>query len=168
MGLISAIIGWLQYHLGLRTDAADSTGSIHAKLTELISVLLVTKYRTNASSNLQASSNAEVDSSNTIFVKVKEIQMVIGGSIRVAFDLKSYSGSTTCSGQIYVNYIAVGTLRTTTSTSYSTYTEDITVKPGDFVQVFIKTTANFGYVENLRIYYDKVVIDSSADYIVIS
>lgn len=35
MGLISAIIGWLQYHLGLRTDAASSSGSLHAKVTEL-------------------------------------------------------------------------------------------------------------------------------------
>lgn len=32
MGLISAIIGWLQYHLGLRTDAASASGSLHAKV----------------------------------------------------------------------------------------------------------------------------------------
>ncbi len=35
MGLISAIIGWLQYHLGLRTDAASSSGSLHGKMAEL-------------------------------------------------------------------------------------------------------------------------------------
>jgi len=35
MGLIAAIIGWLQYHLGLRTDASSSTGSLHAKVGSL-------------------------------------------------------------------------------------------------------------------------------------
>jgi hypothetical protein len=35
MGLIAAIIGWLQYHLGLRTDAASASGSLHAKIGEL-------------------------------------------------------------------------------------------------------------------------------------
>jgi hypothetical protein len=35
MGLIAAIIGWLQYHLGLRTDAASASGSLHAKIGEV-------------------------------------------------------------------------------------------------------------------------------------
>ena len=35
MGFISAIIGWLSYHLGLRTDAASATGSLHAKLADV-------------------------------------------------------------------------------------------------------------------------------------
>lgn len=39
MGLMAAIIGWLQYHLGLRTDAASSTGSLHAKMGNLNSQL---------------------------------------------------------------------------------------------------------------------------------
>lgn len=51
MGLISAIIGWLQYHLGLRTDAASSSGSLHGKMAELRTYLysnisLVQKPRT--------------------------------------------------------------------------------------------------------------------------
>lgn len=32
MGIISAILGWIGYHLGLRTDTADATGSLHAKV----------------------------------------------------------------------------------------------------------------------------------------
>lgn len=35
MGLIAAIIGWLQYHLGLRTDAASASGSLHAKMGDI-------------------------------------------------------------------------------------------------------------------------------------
>lgn len=34
-GLIGALIGWLSYHLGLRTDVASATGSLHAKIADL-------------------------------------------------------------------------------------------------------------------------------------
>lgn len=33
--MFGLIIGWLRLHLGLRTDAASSTGSLHAKLADL-------------------------------------------------------------------------------------------------------------------------------------
>lgn len=39
MGIISAIIGWLQYHLGLRTDTASATGSLHAKIAHIVGTL---------------------------------------------------------------------------------------------------------------------------------
>lgn len=34
-GLIGALIGWLSYHVGLRTDAADATSSLHAKVKDV-------------------------------------------------------------------------------------------------------------------------------------
>jgi hypothetical protein len=40
MGIISAIIGWLQHHLGLRTDTASATGSLHAKVKEARDTIL--------------------------------------------------------------------------------------------------------------------------------
>ena len=160
------VINFIRRQVGLRTDAADTAGSVHAKLKLLIDKLLATKYRTIASSNLKASSDLEVSNIETNFIKAKEICLNIPGSIRVAYALKAYDAAS-CSGQIYVNYVPVGTLRTTNSTSYTTYTEDITVKPGDFVQVFIKTTASFGYIQNLRIYYDKVAIDPTDEFVVI-
>ena len=42
MGIISAIIGWLQYHLGLRTDAASDSGSVHAKIAHIVGTLFPT------------------------------------------------------------------------------------------------------------------------------
>jgi hypothetical protein len=152
--------------IGKKTDAASAAGSLHAKVRNLSDVLLATKYRTIASSNLKASSDLEVSNIETNFIKAKEICLNIPGSIRVAYALKAYDAAS-CSGQIYVNYVPVGTLRTTSSTSYTTYTEDITVKPGDFVQVFIKTTASFGYIQNFRIYYDEVVINPADEFVVI-
>ena len=40
MGLIAAIIGWLQYHLGLRTDAASAGGSLHAKIGDIKNTII--------------------------------------------------------------------------------------------------------------------------------
>lgn len=34
-GLIGSLIGWIAYHLGLRTDAASASGSLHAKVKYL-------------------------------------------------------------------------------------------------------------------------------------
>ncbi len=35
MGLAGEMIGWLGYHLGLRTDGSDPSGSLHAKAVDL-------------------------------------------------------------------------------------------------------------------------------------
>jgi len=34
-GIIGTIMGWLGYQVGLRTDAADGSGSVHAKIVDL-------------------------------------------------------------------------------------------------------------------------------------
>lgn len=52
-GMIGALIGWLSYHLGLRTDAASSTGSLHAKVKYL--------------SSTQVGDSADVRTDNTLF-----------------------------------------------------------------------------------------------------
>lgn len=61
-GVIGTIIGWLGYHLGLRTDAASSTGSAHGKLGDIKSYLVNTIYAyltgTVMASNLLAHGSA--------------------------------------------------------------------------------------------------------------
>lgn len=34
-GVIGTVLGWLGYHVGLRTDAASATGSLHAKVSDV-------------------------------------------------------------------------------------------------------------------------------------
>jgi len=77
------------------------------------------------------------------------------GILTVKFDLKRESGTAGVFGQIYVNGAAVGTLQTAPSTSYTTYSENITVVAGDALQLYcyvgnISTTN--GYVRNFLLY----------------
>ena len=167
-GLMGTVLGWLGYQVGQRTDGASATGSLHAKVRNLSDVLLSTKYRTIASDNQRANFDELVYQQSEDFAKIREIQMCIGGSIRVAFDLKSYDASSVCSGQIHVNNIAVGAERTTSAQAWTTYTEDISLKEGSYLQIFTKATnSGFGFIQNLRIYYDKVAIDPTDEFVVI-
>jgi hypothetical protein len=110
----------------------------------------------SASDNLKTSSDADVTTTATSFAKVKEIQVNIIGRIRVKFDLRM-AGAYTAHGRIYVNGVAVGTDQSTTSGTFQTYSEDITVKPSDLVEIYAYTTNASGitHVQNFRIYFDK-------------
>jgi hypothetical protein len=72
------------------------------------------------------------------------------GIVRVSFQIGSDSTSTSTTGQIYKDGVAVGTLRTVSSTtSKRTFTEDIAVTAGDEIQIYAKktgtSTAIIGY-----------------------
>ena len=168
LGIMEALLSFIRRQVGLRNDPADAAGSLHAKVRNLSDVLLATKYRTIASDNQRANLDALAYQLSEDFAKTREIQMCIGGSIRVAFDLKAYDSSI-CSAQIRVNNIAAGTIRVTyEKDSWTTYTEDISIKEGDYIQIFIKATNNgFGYIQNFRIYYDKVAIDPTDEFVVV-
>ncbi len=78
------------------------------------------------------------------YQKLKELSpMIRAGVVSVAFDFSS-SNSETCHAQIYVNGVAVGTLRTKSVTGFTTYTEDITVANGDLLQIYANGPANVG------------------------
>ena len=69
--------------------------------------------------------------------KAKEIRVNVSGRVRVAFELYDQS-SGGANGRIYVNGSAVGILRQVLSPpSFVTFTEDITVKKYDLVQLYI-------------------------------
>ena len=167
-GLPEALMSFIRRQVGLRTDVASSTGSLHAKVRNLSDVLLATKYRTIASDNQRANFDAWAYRISEDFVKIREIQMCIGGSIRVAFDLKAYDSSI-CSAQIRVDNIAAGAeWATYDKDTWTTYTEDISLKEGSYLQIFIKATnGGLAYIQNLRIYYDKVAIDPTDEFVVI-
>lgn len=112
------------------------------------------------------SNNAEASTTYNIgYLKVKEITFDTGilGTITVKFDLKfvNNGGSgTTAYGRIYVNGAAVGTERTTTSTYYTTYSENIVTNlaPGSTIEIWAKTndatSTDAVAVQNFQLCYD--------------
>ena len=91
---------------------------------------------------LRAYADTEGTGAITTYVKKKEIVLDFGGAVRIKFDLK-HSGSGTCYGRIYRNGVAVGTERSTTSSTYVTFSEDISGwSPGDLCQLYIKQASN--------------------------
>ncbi|MCF7835795.1 MAG: right-handed parallel beta-helix repeat-containing protein [Candidatus Marinimicrobia bacterium] len=130
-------------------DAGTGTVKTGAEIYELI-----------ASNNLKVSADTERTERYTNFVKVKDITVNTDGTIKVKFDLKSNGGGYVAYGRIYVNGVAVGTERITNETTYQNYSEDITISKGDEVQLYIRsgTAPVYAYIENFRLYWDKVVV----------
>lgn len=58
------------------------------------------------------------------------------GTVRVTFQLQTLNGSYAAYGKIYVNGVARGIERITTSTSAVTFVEDISINSGDTVQLY--------------------------------
>jgi len=116
------------------------------------------------SDNLKISADAERTEALPVYAKVKEVSVRLPGSVRIKFDLKSSVSGASSKGIIYKNGVAFGTERTTTSTSYTTYSEDLTFAAGDLIQLYIRdaenTEANVAYTKNFRIYYDEIARQS--------
>lgn len=106
---------------------------------------------------LWASNDASKSINSAAYLKAKEITVQKGGKFYVRFDLKS-SNSTAVYGQIYRNGVAVGTERTTSSTSYQTYGEYLDGwSPSDAVQLYVKGASDpLATIANFRIYTEGV------------
>jgi hypothetical protein len=160
-GMMEALLSFIRRQVGLRTDAASSTGSLHAKVGDLKSTLPnltvagLNKIVT-ASNNLKISDDALVILTNTATpTKKKEIVVLnLVGKIRVKFDLHSVN-SVGISGKIYLNGTEVNNF-TTDLDAWTTYSADISVKQGDLIQLYLVTgsTGSAAYAQNFRLYYD--------------
>jgi len=96
----------------------------------IVSKFFVFKYLgVGAGNTLLSSNDTENISTSPTYVKFNTI--ILGNfiqgtkTIRIKFDLKISTGSDTAYGQIYKNGVALGTQQTTSSTSYVTFSEDI-------------------------------------------
>lgn len=93
--------------------------------------------------------------SNTEMSKIREVQSLVSGDIRVSFNLSSGTSSYVYA-QIYINGVAVGTLRSSNNnTSFTTFTEDFTVKKGDLIQIYARKTNTSGQQTTLSIYWNE-------------
>lgn len=116
-------------------------------------LLTLTDYQIG--NTLEIANDDEVAIQNGViggYVKVKEIILARGGSIRVKFDLKG-TPDDIAYGRIYKNGVAIGTVRTTSSFTYVTYSQDFAgLNAGDAIQLYIYGFSYPGVARNFRIY----------------
>lgn len=109
-----------------------------------------------AGDTLLISSDTERQTSSwNNYVKLKEIHIPKGITLRIKFSVAAAVNVGTAYAQIYRNGVAVGTERAVTfGEGYKEFSEDISGwKPGDFVQIYAKVlNAAIARVKNFRIY----------------
>ena len=97
-----------------------------------------------AGDRLLIKSVQETTTTSTTYTALKQIRLDRGGTLRISFKLRRVaggSGSPSVYGRVYRNGSAVGTERSTTSTSGDTYTQDISGwSAGDRIQVYGRTS----------------------------
>jgi hypothetical protein len=97
-----------------------------------------------------ADSSAEESTTSETYVKLKEIYVGRAGTVTTFFYLKCLTDNAW--GRVYKNGTAVGTERNTTSQSYVSYSENITVAAGDLIQLYAHSTGgDTAYVKNFQI-----------------
>lgn len=107
------------------------------------------------------------------YVKYKEIQVMNPGTLTVKMTisttLSEEPGTATTWGRIYVNGVAVGTersvSRSTVGTSASSFSENITVKRRDLIQLYCKETADDAHATLLELQHtpagaDEIINDA--------
>lgn len=87
----------------------------------------------------------------TSTITIKEFYTTQSGTCRISFDFKG-NGTGTAYARIYKNDSPVGTLRSTGGTAYTTYTEDISISIGDYVQIKVygSEALNIQYIRKYR------------------
>ena len=164
-GMIEALLSFIRRQVGLRTDAASASGSLHAKTTRIFNEAVAIKNSVNSgvlsrqcvpSDSQKFIDTRERSHSDTSVVKKYEIQIMVSGGVRVSFDMRTGAKDYIAYGQIYINGVPVGVERSTSSQSYTTFTEDIMVSAGDRLQLWVKASSS-----NVMIYFKdfKVLFD---------
>jgi len=72
-------------------------------------------------------------------------------TLRIYFELRSYSSSYNVAGRIYRNGEAYGTQQTTDSTSYVSFVEDLEFSEGDTIELWVYNPNCYAYVRNFRV-----------------
>ena len=158
------IFDFLKKQLGLKTDAADPAGSLHAKVNNIIANINQGIYHREVtpSNNIKFSSDAEVYVGSSTYTLYKRIAINTFGKVRISFDLYGGPASTsphTGYGRIYRNGSPYGTERATDSTTYVTFTEDLFFEPGDVIELYAHCSisgSTHAYVRNFRVSFDFV------------
>lgn len=107
----------------------------------------------NPGENILVSNSTLKSTTATTMTKLKATQINVYGIVRVKFDISSVNGYLGTL-QIYVNGVPRGIVRTSTTSSYVTYTEDIAVEANDVVEIWGKGSSGANVnCNNFIIYY---------------
>lgn len=112
--------------------------------------------KAEASEVLRVSADTERTVTLTAYTRTKEIRVDYYGTYRVKFDLRQGTAGYNAYARIYRNGVAYGTERITSSSTYTTYTEDLIFYPGDLVQLYQRIDSYTSIARNFRLYYDLV------------
>lgn len=109
---------------------------------------------------LETSADTEYSGAPSSYTKIKEILINRPGAYRVKFDIKKISGDPKY-GRIYKNGVAEGAEQSTSSTSYVTFSEDLSGwSEGDLLQLYVKTAAGDLHAQNLRLYSSNPIVNT--------
>jgi len=110
------------------------------------------------SDTLQTSSDALTGEASSSYLIRRSFSNRIDGTFRIKFDLRSANGTANACARIYKNGSAFGTERCQTSSTYTTYSEDLSFNLGDNIELYQKSNGSFNAdVINFRIYFTPTV-----------
>ncbi len=179
-GMMEAMLGFIRRQVGLRTDVADSTGSLHAKSTYIkdkadsLNNLGAWAKEVTPSDNIKISADTERYKSGTtpLYKMIKSARLNVDGIVRATFEHKVNSAGQSSQVDVFRSkgHYAAGDIAATptleqgfypvfsaqnTTTSYVQQTVDIPVSSGDSIFLFTRTTSSYvSYVKNFRVKYD--------------
>lgn len=136
-----------QYLSGAQTIAGDAD-LVAANIKSGANIFGVAgTYNAFLAGNYQLAISSAVSMSYpSIYTKKKEILINKTGIYRVSFDMKLYNVGSFVYGRVYKNGSAIGIERVQSSTTYTTYTEDISFTAGDYCQLYVKIVEGEGAV----------------------
>jgi hypothetical protein len=123
---------------------------------------------------LQANDAVVAYSATVTYAKLKTIQLLTlrrqRETIRTYFEMETSNSTVTAYGRVYKNGVAFGTERSTTSTSYVSFSEDLLFAEGDTVELWghVSSTGYNEYVRNFRILGLVIFVAKSANAFVAS
>ncbi len=144
-------------HNELQTIGADDH---HTKYTddEVVTIVMANISEVYDNDNIKNLNDAERKGYNSpvgFWEKRKEMTFDKSGEVKVYWEMKKSATSNTLSGKVYVNDVAVGVQKDTTSEVYVPFEDVITVSKGDKIQIYcrLSATAAYYWVCNMRLLY---------------
>ncbi len=136
----------------------DSSKNVYANL---LSQSVTVASNTDQFTNLAANNNGQ--STSYIAVKSIRVNCVLHG-FRVYHEMSNSAGATSYS-RVYKNGVPWGAehFNNTGGGGYVAYTDDLMdANPGDIIEIWAKSSANYTYVQNFRIRFDLTTVTATS------
>jgi len=160
-GLNEALMSFIRRQVGLRTDAASASGSLHAKVKDVKNDLQYMGRKIKASNTvkLSAPTSRSFEFSNTsldVIYIVKQFAVYSFGTVRVKFNV-TQNGGAPWVALVLVNGEIV---YEKSPAAVGNYSVDVYVPMGGTVEIGVKRTSNSGtmviYLGNAALCYDEI------------